>query len=179
MMTQLFINTFGNFTYIALVLIGIISIWQFKKHKFIATFLLITVFCVGVQLIHNELNPTVTILSSEEVVVYDKQNDQDVWLDNIEVRKLTDDTKYEFQRLKTVKKLYTDDMSFDLTSPIEITYNEPPTMSVYQIAMSNREVKINKVIVKKVTSKYQNWRVESTDIKYIVEVNFDLTYTYK
>lgn len=178
-MTQLFINAFGNFTYITLVLIGMISIWQFKKHKFIATLLLITVFCVGVQLIHNELNPTVTILSSEEIVVYDKQNDQDVWLDNIEVRKLTDDTKYEFQRLKTVKKLYTDDMSFELTPPIEITYNEPPTMSVYQIAMSTREVKINKVIVKKVTSKYQNWRGENTDIKYVVEVNFDLTYTYK
>ncbi len=177
--TQLFINMFGSFTYIALVLIGMISIWKFKKHKFIATFLLITVFCVGVQLIHNEFNPTITIVSSEEVVVYDKQNDQDVWLDNIEVRKLTDDTKYEFQRLKTVKKLYTDDMSFELTTPIEITYNEPPTMSVYQIAMSTREVKINKVIVKKVTSKYQNWRGENTDTKYIVEVNFDLTYAYK
>lgn len=178
-MTQLFINAFGSFTYIALVIIGMISIWKFKKHKFIAIFLLITVFCVGVQLIHDEFNPTITIVSSEEVVVYDKQNDQDVWLDNIEVRKLTDDTKYEFQRLKTVKKLYTDDMSFELTTPIEITYNEPPTMSVYQIAMSTREVKINKVIVKKVTSKYQNWRGENTDIKYVVEVNFDLTYTYK
>lgn len=178
-MTQLFINMFGSFTYIALLLIGMISIWKFKKHKFIAIFLLITVFCVGVQLIHDEFNPTITIVSSEEVVVYDKQNDQDVWLDNIEVRKLTDDTKYEFQRLKTVKKLYTDDMSFELTTPIEITYNEPPTMSVYQIAMSTREVKINKVIVKKVTSKYQNWRGENTDIKYVVEVNFDLTYTYK
>ena len=178
-MTQLFINMFGSFTYIALVIIGMVSIWKFKKHKFIATFLLITVFCVGVQLIHDEFNPTITIVSPEEVVVYDKQNDQDVWLDNIEVRKLTDDTKYEFQRLKTVKKLYTDDISFDLTSPIEITYNEPPTMSVYQIAMSNREVKINKVIVKKVTSKYQNWRGESKDTNYIVEVNFDLTYTYK
>ena len=178
-MTQLFINMFGSFTYIALLLIGMISVWQFKKHKFIATFLLITVFCVGVQLIHNEFNPTVTILSSEEVVVYDKQNDQDVWLDNIEVRKLTDDTKYEFQRLKNVKKLHTNDMSFDLTTPVEITYNEPSTMSVYQIAMSTREVKINKVIVKKVTSRYQNWRGESTDTKYVVEVNFDLTYTYK
>lgn len=178
-MTQLFINMFGSFTYIALVIIGMVSIWKFKKHKFIATFLLITVFCVGVQLIHDEFNPTITIVSSEEVVVYDKQNDQDVWLDNIEVRKLTDDTKYEFQRLKTVKKLYTDDMSFELTTPIEITYNEPPTTSVYQIAMSTREVKINKVIVKKVTSKYQNWRGENTDIKYVVEVNFDLTYTYK
>ena len=176
-MTQLFTNTFGSFTYIALVIIGMISIWQFKKHKFIATFLLITVFCVGVQLIHNEFNPTVTILSSEEVVVYDKQNDQDVWLDNIEVRKLTDDTKYEFQRLKTVKKLHTNDMSFELTTPVEITYNEPSAMSVYQIAMSNREVKINKVIVKKVTSKYENWRGESTDTKYVVEVNFDVNYS--
>ena len=48
-MTQLFINMFGSFTYIALVIIGMISIWQFKKHKFIATFLLITVFCVDSQ----------------------------------------------------------------------------------------------------------------------------------
>ena len=96
-MTQLFINTFGSFTYIALVLIGMFSIWQFKKHKFIYSFIIFTVACVSIQLLHNEFNPVVTVTSTEEIVVYDKESDQDVWIDDFEVRKFTDNTKSVLQ----------------------------------------------------------------------------------
>ena len=176
-MTQLFINTFGSFTYIALVLIAIFSIWQFKKHKFIYSFALFTVFCVGVQLLHNEFNPVVTVKSTEEVVVYDKDSNQDVWLDDIEVRKLTDDTKSEFDLLPRVKTLRTDDFSFELSEPVEITYNDRAPMSIYTQATVNRNVRINKVIVKKVTYDSTNWRGTTTNTKYKVEVNFDAIYT--
>ena len=176
-MTQLFINTFGSFTYIALVLIGMFSIWQFKKHKFIYSFALLTVFCVSVQLIHNELNPVITVTSTEELVVFDKESNQDVWLGDIEVRKLTDNTKSEFDLLPRVKSLRTDNFSIELTEPVKITYNDRVPMSIYTQATVNRNVRINKVIVKKVTYNSTNWRETTTHTKYEVEVNFDAVYT--
>jgi hypothetical protein len=176
-MTQLFINMFGSFTYIALVLIGMFSIWQFKKHKFIYSFIIFTVACISIQLLHNEFNPVTTVTSTEEIVVYDKESDQDVWIDDYEVRKFTDNTKSEFDLLPRMKTLRTDDFSLELSEPVKITYNDRAPMSIYTQATVNRNVRINKVIVKKVTYNSTNWRETTTNTKYEVEFNFDAVYS--
>ena len=50
-------------------------------------------------------------------------------------------------------------------------------MSIYTQATVNRNVRINKVIVKKVTYNSTNWRETTTHTKYEVEANFDAVYT--
>ncbi len=84
-MTQLFINTFEVYLYCQST--GMFSDLAIQEAcKFIYSLTIFTIAC-DIQLIHNELNPVVTVTSTEELCRVWTRVRTDVWTD-MEVREI-------------------------------------------------------------------------------------------